>query len=60
MFMSLSVFVLFIMLGVGTYMLISNLANEERRGTLNFIRLSPQSTLSVLGGKLLGVPILLI
>lgn len=59
MFMSLSVFVLFIMLGVGTYMLISNLVNEERRGTLNFIRLSPQSTLSVLGGKLLGVPILL-
>lgn len=59
MFMSLSVFVLFIMLGVGVYMLISNLANEERRGTLNFIRLSPQSTLSVLGGKLLGVPILL-
>jgi hypothetical protein len=59
MFMSLSVFVLFIMLGVGTYMLISNLANEERRGTLNFIRLSPQSTLSILGGKLLGVPILL-
>ncbi|HEY9828973.1 MAG TPA: hypothetical protein V6D26_00235 [Stenomitos sp.] len=59
MFMSLSVFVLFIMLGVGIYMLISNLAHEERRGTLNFIRLSPQSTLSVLGGKLLGVPILL-
>lgn len=59
MFMSLSVFVLFIMLGVGIYMLISNLANEERRRTLNFIRLSPQSTLSVLGGKLLGVPILL-
>ena len=58
-FMSLSAFLLFIMLVVGTYMLISNLANEERRGTLNFIRLSPQSTLSILGGKLLGVPILL-
>jgi hypothetical protein len=35
------------------------LAQEERRGTLNFIRLSPQSPLSILSGKLLGVPILL-
>jgi hypothetical protein len=58
-FMSLSVFALFIVLVMGTYMLISNLANEERRGTLNFLRLTPQSTGSILGGKLLGVPILL-
>ncbi len=58
-FTSLSLFVAFILLVVGTYMLISNLAGEERQGTLNFIRLSPRSALSVLGGKLLGVPILL-
>ncbi|MCA1993124.1 MAG: ABC transporter permease, partial [Coleofasciculus sp. S288] len=59
MFVSLSLFVLFTLLVVGCYMLISDLAREERRGTLNFIRLSPQSTWSILRGKLLGVPILL-
>lgn len=59
MFAWFSIFMIFIMLVVGTYMLIADLAGEERRGTLNFIRLSPQSTQSVLGGKLLGVPILL-
>jgi hypothetical protein len=58
-FASLSVFVLFALLVVGTYMLISDLAREERRGTLNFIRLSPQSPQSILSGKMLGVPILL-
>ncbi|WRH66387.1 MAG: hypothetical protein RSE13_22855 [Planktothrix sp. GU0601_MAG3] len=40
-------------------MLINDLATEERRGTLNFIRLSPQSAQSILIGKLLGVPSLL-
>ncbi len=59
MFASLCIFVLFAMLVVGCYMLISDLAQEERRGTLNFIRLSPQSAWRILGGKLLGVPILL-
>ncbi|MGL5081826.1 MAG: hypothetical protein ACRC8A_10095, partial [Microcoleaceae cyanobacterium] len=32
---------------------------EERRGTLNFIRLSPQSYKGIFLGKLLGTPILL-
>lgn len=58
-FASLGVFVLFALLVVGTYMLISDLAREERRGTLNFIRLSPQSPQSILSGKMLGVPVLL-
>jgi hypothetical protein len=58
-FASLSIFVVFILLVIGIYMLINNLSGEERRGTLNFIRLSPQSTFGVLSGKLLGVPILL-
>jgi hypothetical protein len=58
-FASLSVFVLFALLVMGTYMLISDLAREERRGTLNFIRLSPQSPQSILSGKMLGVPVLL-
>ncbi|ABA22573.1 conserved hypothetical protein [Trichormus variabilis ATCC 29413] len=43
----------------GAYLLISDLATEERRATLNFIRLSPQSPESILYGKMLGVPILL-
>jgi hypothetical protein len=43
----------------GVYMLMSDLAQEEKRGTLNFIRLSPQSSAKILLGKLLGVPILL-
>ncbi|MEQ9233730.1 ABC transporter permease [Coleofasciculus sp. E2-BRE-01] len=59
MFGWLSVIALFILLIVGTYMLIADLAGEERRGTLNFIRVSPQSAQSILLGKVLGVPILL-
>jgi hypothetical protein len=55
----LSLIGIFAMLVVGTYMLISDLSREEHRGTLNFIRLSPQPTQSILTGKLLGVPILL-
>jgi hypothetical protein len=43
----------------GVYLLIADLAQEERRGTLNFIRVSPQSIQSILIGKLLGVPVLL-
>ena len=57
-FLSLSVIFIFTLLVAGTYLLINNLANEERRGTLNFIRLSPQSEVNILTGKLLGVPIL--
>lgn len=42
----------------GVYLLISDLSKEQQRGTLNFIRLTPQSSESVLLGKLLGVPVL--
>jgi hypothetical protein len=42
----------------GVYGLISDLTQEERKGTLNFIRLSPRSSVSILLGKLMGVPIL--
>lgn len=55
----LSIFSCFAILVAGTYLIISDLANEERRETLNFIRLSPQSPQSILLGKMLGVPILL-
>lgn len=58
-FLLLSLFGVFALLVGGTYLLISDLAHEERKDTLNFIRLSPQSPQSILLGKLLGVPILL-
>lgn len=58
-FVWLSIIGLFALLVVGTYMLIADLAKEERRGTLNFLRLTPQSSPSILMGKMLGVPMLL-
>ncbi|WP_041233104.1 hypothetical protein [Cylindrospermum stagnale] len=58
-FLSLSVIFIFTLLIAGTFLLINDLAKEEHRGTLNFIRLSPQSSLLILTGKLLGVPSLI-
>ncbi|HAZ49863.1 MAG TPA: hypothetical protein DDW76_23570 [Cyanobacteria bacterium UBA11369] len=43
----------------GVYALINDVAQEERKGTLNFIRFSPQSSQTILLGKILGVPSLL-
>lgn len=58
-FLSLSIIFIVTLLVAGTYLLINNLATEERRGTLNFIRLSPQSETSIFIGKILGVPSLI-
>ena len=58
-FMALSIVGIIALLIVGSYMLISDLSKEEQRGTLNFLRLTPQSSRSILMGKMLGVPILL-
>jgi hypothetical protein len=57
-FVFLSFVGIFALLVIGTYMLIADLTNEERKGSLNFIRLSPESTQRLLMGKMLGVPIL--
>ena len=59
LFLALSVISIFSLLLVGIYLIINNLAQEERRGTLNFIRQSPRSPPNILWGKMLGVPILL-
>lgn len=59
LFLALSIIGIFSLLVAGTYLLIDNLAYEERKGTLNFIRLSPRSPHNILWGKILGVPILL-
>ncbi|MBU7585476.1 MAG: hypothetical protein KAF91_21735 [Nostoc sp. TH1S01] len=58
-FIWLSIIVSFGLIAAGSYLLINDLATEERRDTLNFIRLSPQSPQSILWGKILGVPALL-
>lgn len=58
-FISLSIIGIFALLVVGTYQLIADLSTEERRGTLNFIRLSPRSAREIFLGKILGVPVLL-
>ncbi|MDP5338439.1 MAG: hypothetical protein NWQ28_07655 [Nodularia sp. (in: cyanobacteria)] len=55
----LSLLGIFAILVGGIYLLINDLATEERRDTLNFIRLSPQPAQSILLGKMLGVPIVL-
>ncbi len=47
----------FVLLIAGVYLLINDLGKEEKRGTLNFIRLSPQTSESILLGKILGVPV---
>jgi len=59
LFIVLSLISTIAILTVGAYMLINDLSREERNGTLNFIRLTPQSTQNIFLGKLLGVPILL-
>lgn len=55
-FAFLAIAIVITLLLVGVYQLIHNLSQEKRRGTLNFIQLSPQSTSQILIGKLLGVP----
>ncbi len=57
-FRTLNWIVPFLMLVCGVYLIVSDLGKEGRRGTLNFIRLSPQSSQSILSGKILGVPAL--
>ncbi len=44
---------------VGIYMLVNDLYVEEKRGTLNFLRLSPTEAKTILLGKIIGVPLLL-
>ncbi|MGK7896136.1 MAG: ABC transporter permease [Xenococcus sp. (in: cyanobacteria)] len=58
-FIFFSVVSIFILLIVGTYLIIVDLGQEKETGTLNLIRLSPQSASNILWGKILGVPILI-
>jgi ABC-type transport system involved in multi-copper enzyme maturation permease subunit len=58
-FTCLSIIAIFTLIIAGSYLLIADLTKEEEKGTLNFIRLSPQSAQSFFIGKILGVPILI-
>ena len=58
-FYTLTWVALTLLLFLGSYLLVKDIAREERRGTFNCVRLSPASSQNVLMGKLLGVPILL-
>lgn len=59
LFMTMSVVSVFTLIVVGTYMLVNDLYVEEKRGTLNFIRLSPTEAKNIFLGKIIGVPLLL-
>lgn len=43
----------------GIYLLVADLSSETKRGTVNFLRMSPLSPRKILLGKILGVPVLL-
>lgn len=48
----------FILFLTGVYSLGSDLSLEDYKGTLNFIRISPRSSINILIGKIIGVPLL--
>lgn len=59
LFVPLTMLAIGIFLVVGVHLLSGDLAKEQERSTLNFIRLSPQSANAIFLGKMLGVPSLL-
>ncbi|MCC3527984.1 MAG: hypothetical protein JGK21_06415 [Microcoleus sp. PH2017_22_RUC_O_B] len=44
---------------LGSYWIVNDIGQEQKRGTFNFIRLSPCPAWQILLGKMLGVPVLL-
>lgn len=58
-FRDLSVVLVWGLIVIGVYLLAADISKESRRGTLTFLRMSPQSSRRILLGKLLGVPVLL-
>jgi hypothetical protein len=58
-FQTLNGLAFFLLLVLGSYLLVRDIAWEDRRGTLAFLRLSPESSHRILLGKVVGVPVLL-
>jgi hypothetical protein len=59
LFICLSIIAIFTLIIAGSYLLIADLTKEEEKGTLNFIRLSPETAKNFFIGKILGVPSLI-
>ncbi len=59
LFIAESIILMLLLFACGIYLLVADIVREQNRGTLNFIRLSPRSSQSILLGKILGVPFLL-
>lgn len=58
-FRDLSFISIWLAIAGGVYLLVADLSKESRRGTLNFLRMSPQSSYRLFWGKALGVPVLI-
>ncbi|NJN72272.1 MAG: hypothetical protein HC799_05355 [Limnothrix sp. RL_2_0] len=56
LFMALSITGIGILLIIGSHLINADLTKEEHRGTLGFVRLSPQPAQKIILGKILGVP----
>lgn len=59
LFHTLTWIAMLLLLTIGSYWLVRDMAKEYRRGTFTLVRLSPQASRSILVGKVLGVPVLL-
>ncbi len=55
-FITTTVILVLALSALGGFMIFNDLSQEQRRGTLNFVRMSPRSPLSIVLGKILGVP----
>lgn len=59
LFIALSITGIGILLIIGSHLINADLTKEEHRGTLGFVRLSPQPAQKIILGKILGVPSLI-
>ncbi|TVQ47153.1 MAG: hypothetical protein EA365_03975 [Gloeocapsa sp. DLM2.Bin57] len=58
-FTAMSIIGMIFLMVVGTYLLVADIANEAKKGTLDFIRLTPTQAKTIFLGKILGVPSLI-
>ncbi|AFY38063.1 hypothetical protein Lepto7376_1729 [[Leptolyngbya] sp. PCC 7376] len=59
LFVGLSMLGAVVLLVIGSHLISADLIKEEKRGTLGFVRLSPQALHRIIIGKILGVPSLI-
>jgi ABC-type transport system involved in cytochrome c biogenesis permease component len=54
---AINCYIIFVLMAtVGVYFIASSFRQEQRQGTLDFLRLAPQTAAAILMGKLLGAP----